>query len=104
VSFAEAFRAKAAEYEDRARNAPSLVMRAWYEGLQRSYALLAADEDRHYSGQPYLPRVEAAPMQPTAHDFPSPDLQPHDLAALDELEAELAAHFKRERAQASPVS
>lgn len=93
MSFAEQFRAKAEEFRDRAEKAESLVMRAWYESLHRSYVFLAADEDRHYS-QPVLPVVEAGSMQPSAHD----------LQTLDELEAELASHVAaRSRGETVPA-
>jgi hypothetical protein len=81
VVFAEKFREKAEQYRIRGEEAPSLVMRAWYESLHRSYVLLAADEERHYS-HPLLPIVEAGPTQPSAHD----------LQTLDDLEAELVQH------------
>ena len=80
MSFAEKFREKAEEYRTLGNEAPSLVMRAWYASLYRSYTLLADDEERHYS-HPLLPMVEAGSMQPSAHD----------LRTLDELEAELAS-------------
>lgn len=92
VSFAEKFWEKAEEYKILGTEAQSLVMRAWYEGLHRSYVFLAADEERHYS-QPLLPVVEAGSMQPSAHD----------MQTLDDLEAELASHVAaglREKASA----
>ena len=81
MSFAEKFREKADEYRLLGEAAESLVMRAWYESLHRSYVLLAADEDWHYS-QPLLPMIESGSMQPSARD----------METLDELEAELAFH------------
>ena len=49
MSFAHYFRIKAELYGmllERGDN--NAVDRAWYEGLTRSYNLLAASEDRHY--------------------------------------------------------
>jgi hypothetical protein len=80
VSYAEKFREKAEEYAVLETQAPSLVMRAWYNSLRRSYELLADDEDRHYA-YPILPVIDTAPMQPSDND----------LRTLDELEADLAA-------------
>jgi hypothetical protein len=90
VSFAEKFREKAEEYRALGHEAPSLVMRAWYASLYRSYTLLADDEEHHYS-HPILPMIEAAPMQPSAHD----------LQTLDELEAELIALASQARRDAA---
>src|SRR5262245_31373232 len=90
VSFAEKFREKAEEYKTLGNEAPSLVMRAWYASLHRSYSLLADDEEHHYS-HPVLPMVEAAPTQPSDHD----------LRTLDELEAELVALASQARRDAA---
>jgi len=61
MSFAQYFRVKAELYElllEKGDN--SAVDRAWYEGLVRSYRLLAASEDRHYfSGLKAIPSDSA---------------------------------------------
>jgi hypothetical protein len=86
VSFAAKFREKAEQYKGLGEEAPSLVMRAWYESLHRSYVLLAEKEDRYYS-QPVLPLVDAGSTQPSAHD----------LQTIEELEADLALLAARHR-------
>ena len=84
MSLAQKFREKADQYEILSVHAASVVMRAWYESLNRSYLFLADDEDRYYSDAG-LPMVQAGSMQPS----------PHDMKALDELEAELAMHVAK---------
>ncbi|MGE3148117.1 MAG: hypothetical protein AB7K04_03530 [Pseudorhodoplanes sp.] len=86
MSLAEFFHEKAAKYHDRAESAPSAVMRAWYQSLERSYVILAADETRYYNGEPRMPRSEAAPAQPAG-------LSEQELDTLNELEATLQAHI-----------
>ena len=48
MSFAHYFRVKAELYGMLLEKSDTAVDRAWYEGLVRSYNLLAASEDRHY--------------------------------------------------------
>jgi hypothetical protein len=51
MSLASHFRVKAELYQillEHSRRTNNAVDRAWYEGLVRSYSLLAASEDRHY--------------------------------------------------------
>ena len=49
MSYAPFFRVKAELYGMLLAKSENDVDRAWYAGLVRSYTLLAASEDRHYS-------------------------------------------------------
>ena len=68
MSYAPFFRVKAELYGMLLAKSENGVDRAWYAALVRSYTLLAASEDRHYStGLKVVPTV-AAPADEHADD------------------------------------
>src|SRR5689334_15817018 len=80
MSYAPYFRVKAELYAMLLAKSDNAFDRAWYEGLIRSYNLLAASEDRHYhTGLKAVPSgPQSLPEQQTA-----------------ELESEVALLFER---------
>ena len=62
MSYAHYFRVKAELFELLHAKSENSVDRAWYGSLMRSYALLAASEDRHYYQPPQPVPSEQSPI------------------------------------------